>query len=79
MLNSTFDGSPLGVGETERLIYNDTKIDKTFFVNGAAARDIYNTPITTSFVLTPFTSKIVVGTNLADITETFENLTETKP
>ena len=77
--NSTFDGSPLGVGETERLIYNDTKIDKTFFVNGAAARDIYNTPITTSFVLTPFTSKIVVGTNLADITETFENLTETKP
>lgn len=62
--NSTYNGTNITGGYSERLIYNDTKAAKTFNLNGATAKDVYGATITTSFTLQKFTSKIVTGTSL---------------
>lgn len=65
--DSNFYATSLGVDVVE-LFYNDTKLEKTFYLNGAIAKEVDGTVITTSFTLQPFTSKIVKGTDLELIT-----------
>jgi hypothetical protein len=57
--------------ETEKLFYNDTTGSKIYYINGATAEDVDGTPITVSFTLSPFTSKIVVGANLDLISSSY--------
>ena len=63
---STFLNTPLAENETERLFYNDTKVAKTYYLNNAenVANAVTETPVTTSFVLQPFTGVILKGLNL---------------
>ena len=63
---STFTGTALNANETENIFYNDTKIAKTFYLNGATSvKDaVTGATITVSFTLQPFTSKIITGVNL---------------
>ena len=61
---STFDNSTLPVGNDEELFYNNTKIAKTFNINGATAYDIDGNQVTVSFTLQPFEGKILTGTDL---------------
>jgi hypothetical protein len=67
--NSTYISTDLSAGETQEIIYNATKIAKTFNLNGAVAKDINRNPIPGTFTLQPFTSIILVGTNLNSISE----------
>jgi parallel beta-helix repeat protein len=69
--SSTFDGSALGVGETEELFYNPTKEEKVFYLGGDVYRDITGTQVTGTFTLQPFTSRILIKTtgNTGDVTK----------
>ncbi|MGC9353560.1 MAG: right-handed parallel beta-helix repeat-containing protein, partial [Mariniphaga sp.] len=68
--NSIFISANLNSGETEQIFFNISKESKIYLLNNAKARDIYGNPISESFTLNPFTSKIVIGSNLSSITET---------
>ena len=67
--NSTFDGTALAVGETEKLFYNDTKKTKTFNLGNSVFRDIYGKVLKDTFTLQPFTSKILIGKNFKNINQ----------
>ena len=71
--NSRFISTSLASGETEKLFYNPTKDTKTYNINNAKAQDIYGNSISTGFTLKPFTSKIVIGSNLSAIIEVNSN------
>jgi parallel beta-helix repeat protein len=58
---STFDGSPLGAGESELLVYNDTKQAKTISLGAGVYTDVHGNQVTGSVTLQPFTSMILVG------------------
>lgn len=68
-VNSTYIGTDLAVGETQEIFYNATKNVKTFNVNSAVVRDIYRNTVSGTFTLQPFTSIILIGTNLNNISE----------
>lgn len=68
--NSTFDGSALKTGETEKLFYNDTKQDKTFDLGSNTYRDIDGNSVTGKLTLKPFTGKILIGTKFDGISST---------
>lgn len=62
---STIDVSTLPVGHSERMLYNETKVEKTFQLNGATSvKDVDGNSITADIVLQPFTGMIVTGINL---------------
>jgi parallel beta-helix repeat protein len=67
--NSTYIGTKLAVGEKQEIFYNATKIAKTFHLNGAVAKDVYGVTVSGTFTLQPFTSIILRGTNLLNISE----------
>jgi parallel beta-helix repeat protein len=60
--NSKFNGTKLATGETEKLYYNDSKVDKTINLGTKVCKDIDGNQVTGSFVLKPFTSRILVET-----------------
>jgi parallel beta-helix repeat protein len=60
--NSKFNGTKLATGEKEKLYYNDTKVDKTINLGTKVCKDIDGNRVTGSFVLKPFTSRILVET-----------------
>lgn len=72
-LNSTVDLTPLASGETPELFYNASKAAKTFNLNGANVRDVDGNAITSSFTLEPYTSIILIGTNIDNISEVVTN------
>jgi parallel beta-helix repeat protein len=69
-LNSTYNGTPLAVSETEKLFYNDTKQPKTYNLGTSIFRDVYGNLVKNSFTLQPFTSKILIGKNFEIINQT---------
>ena len=73
-IHSTLIDIKLNSEEKEKLFYNISKEIKSYNLNGASARDIYGNVISDTFVLQPYTSKILIGENLDGITEI---LTET--
>ena len=60
--NSKFNSTKLAAGEKEKLYYNDTKVDKTINLGTKVCKDIDGNQVTGSFVLKPFTSRILVET-----------------
>ena len=62
--NSTFDGAPLGEGETEQLLYNNTKQAKTINLGNSVYKDIDGNDVSGTVTLQPFTSKILIGANI---------------
>lgn len=60
---STVDVSALPVGHSERMLYNETKVEKTFSLNGATVYDVDGN-LLTEITLQPFTGEIVTGTGL---------------
>lgn len=62
--NSTSNFSKLSSGEKEQLFYNDTKKDKTVNLGNKVYKDIDGKQVTGSFTLKPYTSRILVGTDL---------------
>ncbi len=64
--NSTFIGAALSANETETIVYNDSKVAKTFYLNNATnvANNVTGASITTSFVVQPFTAVLVKGLNV---------------
>jgi hypothetical protein len=67
--NSTFDNSKLANGNTEKLIYNDTKLTKTFNVGSSTLTDVYGNKISGTFTLKPFTSIILIGKDFDKINQ----------
>ena len=67
--NSTFDGTALGEGETEKLLYNDSKQTKTYNPGKSIFRDIDGFRVSDTFTLKPFTSKILIGKNFNSINQ----------
>lgn len=63
---STIDNSALTDGHQERLIYNETKSTKTFYLNSATnVTDAFSdASVTDTFSLAPFTGKVLEGENL---------------
>jgi len=57
--SSTIDLSTLGVGETEELFYNDTKVSKYFTLTGSY-RDLDGGTVASPLLLQPFTSQILI-------------------
>ncbi len=62
--NSVFDGTAMDSGETADVFYNNTKASKMFYLHGATAKDPDGTPISSDFVLQPFTGRIIRGQNI---------------
>jgi parallel beta-helix repeat protein len=62
--NSKFDGTSLAPGETYEMFYNNTRNAKLYNLNGAIAKNVDGNTVTGKFVLQPFTSIILIGTNL---------------
>jgi parallel beta-helix repeat protein len=60
--NSTIDVTRFVNGETEEIFYNDTKQTKTFNLGNSVYKDIYGQQVPQTFVLAPFTSKILIKT-----------------
>ena len=60
--HSTFDGTKLADGETDVLLYNDTKQTKTFNLGTAVYKDLNGNKVSGSLKLEPFTSIILVKT-----------------
>ncbi|MBK6285929.1 MAG: right-handed parallel beta-helix repeat-containing protein [Draconibacterium sp.] len=67
--NSTIDLSPLSIGDTEELFYNDTKQTKLFNLGSSIYKDIYGNQVMQSVTLEPFTSKILIKTSSVNITD----------
>jgi hypothetical protein len=62
--SSTFDGTALGAGETEKLFYNDSKQTKIFGLGDTIYRDLEGEQVKGTLTLEPFTSKILIKTNI---------------
>jgi parallel beta-helix repeat protein len=61
---STKDSTALLTGETQRLVYNNSKTTRTFYLNSATAlKDSLGSTISLNFSLAPFRSKYVRGLN----------------
>jgi parallel beta-helix repeat protein len=60
--NSKFNGTKLATGEKEKLYYNDTKLDKTINLGTKVCKDIDGNQVTGTFILKPFTSRILIET-----------------
>jgi hypothetical protein len=58
--NSTFNGTTLAEGETEKLFFNDTKTTKTINLGTSVYRDLNGNKVTGKFNLEPFTSRILI-------------------
>jgi parallel beta-helix repeat protein len=56
--NSTFDGTPLGTGQSPELFYNDTKSPKTFQLT--ATYKALDGTLVSSLTLEPFSSQILI-------------------
>jgi hypothetical protein len=56
--------------ESIDIYYNETNAPLTYHLNGAECKDVDMNPITTSFVVAPFQSKIVIGSSLNLIART---------
>lgn len=57
---SSYIGTDLGVNETQRLVYNNTAVTKTFYLNASTSvKDENGTTITSSFTVAPFESKYI--------------------
>ncbi|MCG6189072.1 LamG-like jellyroll fold domain-containing protein [Maribellus maritimus] len=65
--NSTIDSKPLSAGEAEKLIYNNTKQEKTINLGNTVYLDSDGNQVTGKITLKPFTSKILIGTNIENI------------
>lgn len=63
---STVDNTALSTNYSERWVYNNTRSAKTFYINNATnVTDAFtDESIVTSFVLQPYTSKVLEGLNL---------------
>ncbi|MEZ5104291.1 MAG: T9SS type A sorting domain-containing protein [Draconibacterium sp.] len=78
-INSSCDISLLSTGVTEKIYINDTKQDKTYSLGSSQFKDIYGNVLTKSFVLKPFTARILIGTNFSDISEVNQSGDVTAP
>jgi hypothetical protein len=65
--HSTFDGTPMPSGYTEKLIYNAKTTTQTIDLKGRAFKDISGGSVEGSLTLAPFTAKILIGTNFDGI------------
>jgi hypothetical protein len=72
--NSTFNSTPLAAGETVELVYNASKIAKKYSLNDAVVKDLDGNTIASSFTLQPFTSVIITGKNLDQISEVADTI-----
>lgn len=63
--NTPYDTIPLAANYSEKFIYNETSAPKTFYLNNATNLiDAFsNSSITTSFVLAPYSSRVIEGLN----------------
>lgn len=70
-LNSTFNSTDMTGGYTEKLIFNGTSVPKIFYLNAATnVTDAFTgTAVTASITLQPYTSKVLIGQNVATIAE----------
>ncbi|MBK6285928.1 MAG: right-handed parallel beta-helix repeat-containing protein [Draconibacterium sp.] len=68
-VNSKFDNSKLINGFTEKLIYNDTKLSKTYNTGNSTYYDVYGNKISGTFTLKPFTSIILIGKDFEKINQ----------
>ncbi len=66
-INSTCDVSKLSKGETEKLLYNDTKEVKIFNLGTSLYKDVEGNIFSVKLALEPFSSKILVGTDFDNI------------
>lgn len=64
--NSSYINTALSANETEVLIYNDSKVAKTYYLNNATSvvNAVTGDVITTDFILQPFTGVVVKGLNV---------------
>src|SRR5690554_3267128 len=67
--NSTVNVTPIGSGEKEVLFFNDTKQDKTINLGSKKYKDVNGKTVTGTFVLKPFTSRILIGSNSGAVEE----------
>jgi parallel beta-helix repeat protein len=67
--NSTIDLTPLAAGETEQLIYNDSKQPRTYNLGSTIYRDIYGKDISGEITLEPFTSIILIGKDFSSFNQ----------
>ena len=70
--NSLCDVSKLNVDNSEKLFYNATKNNIIYNLGNAIFGDIYGKIIKDTFVLKPFTSKILIGRNFEQINQEFD-------
>ena len=63
------DSTPLAKGDSEKLIYNNTKLTKTYKVGSSIYKDVYGKIISGTFTLKPFTSIILIGKNFEKINQ----------
>ncbi len=74
--NSTLVNTSLEEGEEEELLYNDTKLSKTFDLENYVYTDIYGEEISEELTLEPFTSQIVIkGKKTLGNTEIYNSIT----
>ncbi len=68
-INGVYDGIDMQEGETEKVLYNETEETKTFYLGNNTYKDIYGDNFSGTLTLEPFTSKILIGSNINEITE----------
>lgn len=73
--NSTYNGTDMPASYTERVIYNDTKTAKTFYLNNSTnVVDAFTgSTITGNFILQPFTWVTVQGLNVDCILDSHDS------
>jgi hypothetical protein len=68
--NGLLNSDALSVGYSESVVYNNSNIAKTYYLNSATnVAELDGTAITEDFVLQPYTSKIVTGVDTDTISE----------
>lgn len=74
--NSSFISTALGENETEKLIYNGTDENKTFYLNKATsvADNITDDAISSNIVLAPFEGKVLRGVNVDTVLDYEDNI-----
>ncbi len=76
-INGVYDGKDMVDGETEELLYNETKSIKTFDLGSNIYRDIYGNNISGILILEPYKSKILVGADFDGIEVVVDDATAT--
>ncbi len=67
--NSEFTRIVLRQGESQKLIYNDTKQTKTYNLGNSVFRNIFGESIVDTFMLKPFTSIVLIGKDFDKINQ----------